>query len=387
MPQENVVFAPVQPTSNMRELKGGSATTGLVQSVSFPRPQKVWIDLDNSPHVLFFRPIIEELQRRGYHIILTARDSYQVCELLRFHHLSCKVVGGHWGKNRILKIVGTCWRVAQLLPLIMKQKPDLAVSHGSRAQIVSSMVAGLPVITITDYEFTAGGFLHPDWVFVPDVIPESTRIRARKQVMRYPGLKEDVYIPQLRPDPSVKAELGLNGKDLVVTVRPPATEAHYHNPEAEVLLDAALGLLTHRPDVRVILLPRNEKQAQTLRKQWGKWIANRKIVIPEHVMDGLNLIWFSDLVISGGGTMNREAAALGVPVYSIFRGRIGAVDKYLAEKGRLTLLESAKDVHTKIVFKRRTQAQWDSMRRSAALDCIVEAIISIAEHQCLPTCR
>jgi len=137
----------------------------------------------------------------------------------------------------------------------------------------------------------------------------------------------------------------------------------------------------------VILLPRNEKQAQTLRNRWGKWIANRKIVIPEHVVDGLNLIWFSDLVVSGGGTMNREAAALGVPVYSIFRGRIGAVDKYLAEKGRLTLLESAEDVHTKIVVKRRTHAQWDSTRRSAALDCIVEAIISIAEHQCLPTRR
>src|SRR3989442_14979658 len=145
---------------------------------------------------------------------------------------------------------------------------------------------------------------------------------------------------QLRPDPSVKDQLGLDGRDLVVTVRPPATEAHYHKPEAEVLLDAALGLLTHRPDVRVILLPRNEKQAQTLRKQWGKWIANRKIVIPEHVVDGLNLIWFSDLIISGGGTMNREAAALGVPVYSIFRGKIGAVDHYLSMRGRLVLLES-----------------------------------------------
>ena len=353
-----------------------------------PVPKKIWIDLDNSPHVPFFRPIIEDLQRRGCRVILTARDSYQVCELLRFHHIPCKVVGRHWGKNRILKMAGTCLRAAQLLPLIMKQKPDLAVSHGSRAQILSAFVAGVPAITITDYEFASGlGFLHPDWVFVPHLIPESTRIRARKQVMRYPGLKEDVYIPQLRPDLSVKDQLGLNGTDFLVTVRPPATEAHYHNPEAELLLDAALGLLTHRPDVRVILLPRNEKQAQTLRNQWTKWIANRKIVIPEHVVDGLNLIWFSDLVISGGGTMNREAAALGVPVYSIFRGRIGAVDKYLAEKGRLTLLESAEDVRTKIVLTRRTHAQRDSMKRSAALECIVEAIISIAEHQCLPTRR
>jgi predicted glycosyltransferase len=241
---------------------------------------------------------------------------------------------------------------------------------------------------ISDYEFAyVLGFLHPDWVFTPDVIPSSARIRARRGVMRYPGLKEDVYIPRFRPDPAVRGQLGLNAADLVVTVRPPATEAHYHNPEADVLLDAALNLLTHRPDVRVILLPRNETQAHTLRKQWAKWIANRKIIIPEHVVDGLNLIWFSDLVISGGGTMNREAAALGVPVYSIFRGRIGAVDKYLAEHGRLTLLESIEDVHTKIVLERRTQARPDSIRPSDALGCIVNAIISIAEHQCLPMRR
>ena len=108
---------------------------------------------------------------------------------------------------------------------------------------------------------------------------------------------------------------------------------------------------------------------------------------PEHVVDGLNLIWFADLVISGGGTMNREAAVLGVPVYSIFRGRIGVVDKYLAEKGRPTLLESSEDVHTKMVLKRRTQAQSDPMKHSATLDCIVEAIISNAKHHCLPTRR
>jgi predicted glycosyltransferase len=151
--------------------------------------------------------------------------------------------------------------------------------------------------------------LHPDWVFAPDLIPESTRIDAKRQVMRYPGLKEDVYIPQLRPDPSIKAQLGLNQTDLVVTVRPPATEAHYHNPEAEKLLDAVLDLLTHRPDVRVILVPRNEKQVHMLRMRWDRWIANRKIIIPEHVVNGLNLLWFSDFVISGGATMNREAAA------------------------------------------------------------------------------
>jgi uncharacterized protein len=348
----------------------------------------IWIDLDNSPHVPFFLPIIEALDKGGYKIFLTARDSYQVCELLEFHGLTDRtnVVGHHWGKNRLLKILGTLLRVIQLLPIIMEQKPDLAVSHGSRGLILSSFVAGIPSLTLFDYEFTSGtGGVRSDWIFAPDLIPESARVDARKGVMQYPGLKEDVYVPQLRPDYTIRTHLGLAETDLVVTVRPPATEAHYHNPEAEVLLEGVLDLLTQTPDVRVVLVPRNDSQVQLLRARWSQWVSDRKIIIPDHVVNGLNLIWISDLVVSGGGTMNREAAALGVPVYSIFRGKIGAIDRHLAEKGRLTLIQTLEEVRTKIVIKRRTRGQGPEIQPSAARDCIVKGIISIVEHQCLPT--
>jgi len=347
--------------------------------------KKIWIDLDNSPHVPFFLPIIEELQRKGHEVVLTARDSYQVCELLKFHHVSCKVIGKHWGKNRALKILGTLLRATQLLPLMVGKKADLAVSHGSRSQLLSSFVLGIPTVTIVDYEFAAKvGGLKSDWIFMPHFIPDDSAQRAKKQVMKYPGLKEDVYVPRFRPDPTLRSELGLSSEDLVVTVRPPATEAHYHNAEAEVLLDATLNLLMERPEARVILLPRNEKQARVLRKDWAKWIQSRKILIPEQVVDGLNLIWISDLVISGGGTMNREAAALGVPVYSIFRGSIGGVDKYLVSSGRLALIESVEDVRTKVVLKRRVPASRNNGQSSSVLDSVVEAIISVAQHQSLP---
>ena len=114
---------------------------------------------------------------------------------------------------------------------------------------------------------------------------------------------------------------------MVVTVRPPATEAHYHNPESEELFAESLRLLAQTRSARAITLPRNARQGEQLRREWADLIANGTMIIPDTPVDGLNLIWFSDLVISGGGTMNREAAALGVPVYSIFRGKIGAVDK------------------------------------------------------------
>src|SRR5258708_34414238 len=175
------------------------------------------------------------------------------------------------------------------------------------------------------------------------------------------------------------------GEEGVVVARgPAATEAHYHNQESDELMNAALHFLTKQNDVCVVLLPRNDRQSIILQKEWSDCIAGGKIVIPKQVMDGLNLIWNSELVISGGGTMNREAAALGVPVYSIFRGKIGAVDRYLAGKGRLVLLEGVEDIYTKIVLERRKKARSDFSAGSAALRSISEAIISIAEHQCLP---
>jgi predicted glycosyltransferase len=362
----------------------------LKGSKMFPRstPKKVWIDLDNSPHVPFFLPIIEGLERRGYQVFLTARDSYQVCELLRLHGLSCQVVGRHYGKKWILKLLGTALRAMQLLPMAITARPGLAVSHGSRAQIIVAALLGIPSVLMFDYEFTnATDFLHPDWVFVPDMIPEERIHQKPNHVLRYHGLKEDVYVPRFRPDPNVRNLLGVPQDELVITVRPPATEAHYHNPEGEQFLAETLVYLLDQPGVRVVMLPRNENQATVLRSRWMRAIDEGRIIIPAHAVDGLNLIWNSDLVISGGGTMNREAAALGVPVFSIFRGHMGAVDRYLARTGRLTLIEKIEDIRTKIVLERRKPTLWGSASQSAVLDCIVDAISSIAEYKCLPAHR
>lgn len=342
--------------------------------------RRIWIDLDNSPHVPFFLPIIEDLRKRGHEVILTARDAYQVRELLDLYRLPCKVIGRHYGKNRAAKILGTGIRATQLILRMFHEKIDLAVSHGSRAQMLCGYVLGIPTLLILDYEYIAMmGFIRPNWILVPEIIPDSKELKPKSQVLRYPGLKEDVYVPRFQLNPSVGSQLGLDEDDIVVTVRPPAVEAHYHNPEAEVLLDAALNFLTQSPHVRVILLPRNEAQARTLRETWGKWISSHKIVVPEHAIDGINLIWFSDLVVSGGGTMNREAAALGVPVYSIFRGKIGAVDRQLQREGRLILIENAEDIRKKIVLARRPKSEEKKREDRPALGAIVDGILKITE--------
>jgi uncharacterized protein len=344
--------------------------------------RKIWIDIDNSPHVPFFLPIIEELRNEGFELLLTARDMYQVVQLLEFHHLSCKVIGSHYGKNKALKVLANCLRAIELVPTAAKFRPNLALSHGSRAQVLVCKALRIRTLMMHDYEYsTKTGFLEPNWTLTPDVIPEKEMSRTQGHTLKYPGLKEDVYVPRFHPDPSILHQLGISPEDLVITLRPPATEAHYHNPESEVLFEATLQRIANEPHVRAVTLPRNARQEKQLREKWADLIAAGRMIIPEKPVDGLNLIWFSDLVISGGGTMNREAAALGVPVYSLFRGKIGAVDQYLAEKNRLILLESTEDVRHKIIFKRWVRPEKSNNGNRPALKSIVNSIIKIMESR------
>ena len=344
--------------------------------------KKIWVDLDNSPHVPFFRPIIDELRKRNYDVLVTARDAYQVRELLEFYGVSARLIGRHYGKHKLLKGIGTCWRGLAVTAGVRKEKIDLAISHGSRACVIACALLGIPDILLFDYEFAAKiPAIKPTWLMAPGVIADRHQGNGT-QIINYPGIKEDVYLSRFRPDYGLKTRLGIPPDDLLVMVRPPATEAHYHNPESEELLKETISRFVCTPGTRILLLPRNKRQEADLRSVWPDAIARRQILIPDHVEDGLNLIWNSDLVISGGGTMNREAAALGVPVYSIFRGKIGAVDAYLADQGRLVLLETVEDVRTKIkAVHRDPHKQRLSGENSPALDTIVQNIISIVESK------
>ena len=343
----------------------------------------VWIDLDNSPHVPFFAPIIEELESRGYAVTVTARDAYQVKELADFFKLKCTLVGRHYGKQRLAKILGTAYRGQQLAAIMRKQKPHLAVAHGSRSQTVACMMLRIPSLAMTDYEFiNTAAMFKATWMMVPDVVASAAEnFASKKNVLSYPGIKEDVYAPGFKPDPAIRAELGLSEDRVIVTVRPPATEAHYHVPESDVLFAATMERMARTPNVKIVLLPRNARQAKAVRETYAPLFASGQAIIPERAVDGLNLIWHSDLVISGGGTMNREACALGVPVYSVFRGKIGAVDKYLAKNGRMVLLESVEDVATKLDLSRRARTASGADMNSHSLQAIVDQIVAIVEGQ------
>src|ERR1039457_881610 len=264
----------------------GGAHQGTVRS-----GRKVWIDLENSPHVPFFDPIIEVLEKRGCEVVLTARDCFQVCELADMAGFKYKKIGHHYGKHRIAKVAGLGIRVLQMMPLIRREKPALAVSHGSRSLIALSAMLGIPSITIADYEYADHrlakllGSARKKWVMTPDVVPPDIFRKdglLPDHILHYPGIKEDVYTPFFEPDPSLKDILGLQTDDIVVTIRPPATEAHYHNPESETILTSVFGLLNEHPEVKAVLLPRTPRQEAELRQANAELFASGRILVPKH---------------------------------------------------------------------------------------------------------
>lgn len=378
---------PLSPATAISETKQNEASALPALVKGGCRGRKIWIDLENSPHVPFFIPIIEQLQKLNCEVVLTARDCFQVCELANMAGLKYRTVGHHYGKNRLAKVAGLAIRILQLAPFIIRERPSISVSHGSRSLIALSALLGISSITIADYEHADLrltkwlGSKRKKWIMTPEVIPSGIFEKQGMlpdHVLHYPGIKEDVYVPFYRPDQSLKSTLGLRSTDVVVTIRPPATDAHYHNPESDKMLLVVFKLLGEHPEVKTVLLPRTHRQEVELRDAKPDLFDAGRIVVPRHAINGLDLIWYSDVVISGGGTMNREAAVLGIPVYSLFRGAIGAVDEHLAETGKLILLKSEEDVREKLRLVQRTRHVYKPNRR-ATLDVVVNHITAILE--------
>lgn len=339
---------------------------------------KIWIDLENTPHIPFFRPIIRELESRGYTVVLTARDAFQTCEMASEYGMPYTKIGRHYGKNPVSKLWGLLARSVQLIPFVWRERPQMGLSHGARAQILICNLFRIPTVLVMDYEHSKTlPLVRPLWEIVPEVVSaKGLHCRQVDKIRKYSGIKEDVYVPEFKPDDTIKDRFNLNDK-IVVTVRPPANEAHYHNSEADILFEYFMERLHRMAGVKAVLLPRNQAQQTMITGRFPHWFVDSKVMIPERVVDGLNLLWHSDLVVSGGGTMNREAAALGIPVYSIFRGKIGAVDRDLQAAGRLTLIETVHDVEHRIAIVPRNRVITPVSRSSKTLQDIVGHVVEI----------
>jgi len=339
--------------------------------------KRIWIDIDNSPHVLFFDPIVRHLRAAGHEVLVTARACAQTHALLELHDMPFEPIGRHYGKNLLNKVFGLGARALQLYRRMRNQKIDVAVSHGSRSLVAATYLMRIPCVTLYDYEyvFTKLFNLLSTKVLIPELIPDET-LRSigldDRKAARYPGFKEEVYLADFQPDERLYDQLGVARNAVLVTIRPPAMDAHYHHPGSERLFEAALSHIVSRENVVAIVLPRTEAQRETiLRSRAGR----PNLIVPDRPVDGLNLIWNSDLVISGGGTMNREAALLGTPVYSIFSGKQGALDRSLVEAGRLHFLREVEDIGS-LPLRKRTAKPPLPPKNKMIIDTIVREILT-----------
>lgn len=304
---------------------------------------KVWVDLANSPQVLFFRPIVRELERRGHEVFVTSRPFAQTVELADQLGLRHTPVGRHGGKKTGAIALAVLERAWALRGLARRERCDLAVSHNSYAQAVAARLSGLPFVTLMDYEHQPANhlcFRLARRVLVPSCFPgeDLRRFGAERKAVTYEGLKEELYLHDFVPDPGFREAAGLPADKVLVVMRPPGTWGLYHHFE-NPLFDRVLDHVAAHPDAFVVFLPRVASQAGPVRAR-----GHRNVWVPPSPLDGPNLLHHADLVVSGGGTMNREAAVLGTPAYSLFKGVQPAVDRHLISGGRMVHVATEEDV-------------------------------------------
>jgi predicted glycosyltransferase len=340
---------------------------------------RVWIDLTNSPHVLVMRPLIEAMRADGHEVEVTARDFAQTLELCERLGVEHTAIGSHAGEKIGRKAAGLAGRSLALARWARKRRFDVAMGHASNDVMVAARLLRIPSATAFDYEWAT--VQHNvncrlgRAVVVPEAIPPERldRYGARGKLRRYPGLKEEYYLADFEPDTAVLDELGLDAAAPIAVVRTPPDASLYHRHESAVFPRVLERL---RDRAQTVVLPRTPRQREeiaaiALGRAAGAASATSsgsaetapagaRLIVPERAIDAQSLIAHADLVVSGGGTMNREAVALGAPVFTTFEGRLGAVDEALLADGRLRRLRDPELVEV----EKRSAANRERIRRN-----------------------
>jgi hypothetical protein len=223
---------------------------------------------------------------------------------------------------------------------------------------VAAAALAIPSATMFDYEWAAVQH-HVNCrlarrVVVPDAIPPArlARYGARGKVHSYPGIKEEYYLADFEPSVAVIEELSLDPSEPIVVVRTPPSVSLYHRFENDLFA----AVLERVRGAQAVVLPRVAAQREELLAAGG-------FIVPAHAIDAQSLIAHADLVVSAGGTMNREAVALGTPVWTTFEGRLGAVDERLIAAGRLRRLTDP----AQIELRKRERGPAERCRRDPAV--------------------
>jgi predicted glycosyltransferase len=304
----------------------------------------IWVDCTAAAHPLVLRPVIERLEGRGHEVLVTAREYGQTLEILDRLGIPHVAVGSHGGASTLGKGWALAARSARLAGIVWQRRPDLALAHGSVDLPLVSSLFRIPSVQMQDYEFAGWqrqiAFRAARRVLMPDSIPleRLRRVGAREsKLVRYPGLKEEYYLADFQPDAAVLERLGLDRERVIVVVRPPPETSEYH--ARNDLYGESIRFLAAAAEVQAVVIPRTERQGEEVRAMEAD-----NLIVPARAIDAQSLIAFADLVVSAGGTMNREAVALGTPVFTTFAGRMGGVDEALVAEGRLRVLGDPADL-------------------------------------------
>ena len=324
---------------------------------------RVWIDITAPAHVLVFRPMLRLLRERGDEVEITARDYAQTVQLLELHGIEADVLGKHGGRSRFGKARSLSSRLGALRQWARGREFDIALAHGSHELTMTARRLGIPSATTFDYEFAwlqhQLGCRAATRVVTPEAIPPKRleRYGARPpKLLQYPGLKEEYYLSDFEPDPRALEQFELDPARTLVVVRTPPDVSLYHR-RSNPLFPQVLEHLGRNETVHAIVIPRTDEQ-----REFVRGLALPSVQVPDRAVDGQSLIAFSDLVVSAGGTMNREAVALGVPVYTTYGGRLGGVDELLIREGRLIPLSDPRALDL-----RKRDGERERVRRDPAL--------------------
>ena len=297
---------------------------------------KIWVDISAPAHVLVLRPVIERLRSAGHDVEVTAREYTQTVELLELHGFEYTLVGRHGGASRVRKLMRMIQRSVGMRRFGRRRDFQLALAHGSYDLAIAARRLGIPEANMHDYEFAVlqhriGCRLATRVIFPEAVPPERLRRFGvgPEKLRQYPGLKEEYYLSDFEPDPTVLDRLGVDTGRVVVVVRPPPDVSLYHR-KSNPLFPQVLARAGNAEEVCAVVLPRTDAQ-----RRYVQGLALPSVIVPDHAVEAQSLVALADLVVSAGGTMNREAVALGTPVYTTYGGRLGGVDEWLIRTGRL----------------------------------------------------
>lgn len=315
----------------------------------------VWIDFENAPHVWVFKEFIKRFELDNIEVLISARDFSYTLQLCEYFRINAIVVDSKSkSKSNLSKLKSVIERGFKLRDFLKKNKiePTLSISHGSRSQAFASYLLNIKNISLDDYEHSFRLFNYfVNHLLTPFPIkPENWGIFKNK-VVNYPGLKEELYLFNSDDFSKLKIDF-IDNNNINVLFRPESNFTHYSSKKSYELQNIIINRISEIKNVNLIVLPRNSEQKKGLIKIFEE--KNINYVIPDKIINGAALIYNSDIVIGGGGTMTREAAIMGIPSYSFFAGKLGEVDVYLGKIGKLKLLKNEKDV-SDIDFSKRVK--------------------------------